>query len=216
MANIDENLQIAEGATDLLLSQLKDKPNLEALLQSLVVPFQDLESDIFEIRRQQNLDAASDDMLDKWGEMVGITRQGRDDDEYRIQIKAKIAINISKGTIDEVADIFNLLTGATTTYVFEHYPREVSLFCNADLGSQLTITDPPFGYDGHPDVEGYGSGAYATDAGADADYLYNIMDDVLCAGYRIGDILYLPEVEPFAYAGGTGLGYGEGAYATSL
>lgn len=217
MSDIAQNTTIIEDGKDLLLSQLKGKTYYEALLSAFLTPLQSIEDDIFEIRNHQALDNAENDMLDKWGELVGISRQGRLDPEYLIQIKAKIAINISKGTIEEVASIFNLITGATHTEVFERFPREVALFCNADLGSAESLVTPPFGYSLATDVSGYGEGHYATTTSTDAAYLFGIMDRVLAAGYRIGDISYLPEITPFSYSGSSyGAGYGEGAYATSL
>lgn len=218
MANIVKNTTIQTDGIDLLLSQLRGKDNFEAFISCFLSVLQAAEDDVFQIRYAQKLDDAYGDMLDKWGEMVGISRQGRADDEYRIQIKAKIAINISKGTIDEVASIFNLLTGATHTEVFERFPREVSLFSNADLDDEEFLVDPPFGYSGNPDVAGYGEGHYATTISADLAYLLAIMDRVLAAGYRIGTISYVPGgATPFGYSGNPDVaGYGAGAYATSI
>ena len=217
MSDIVQNTTIADDAKALLISQFKGKEKFEALVGALVSPLQTAEDDLFAIRYQQKLDYATGDMLDKWGEMVGITRQGRLDPEYLIQIKAKIAINVSTGTINEVADIFNLITGATHTEVFERFPREVAIFTDADLSTSEFLVSPPFGYSLSLAASGYGVGHYATTAGVDAAYLFGIMDRVLAAGYRIGDISYLPSVTPFAYSDSSyGAGYGVGAYATSL
>lgn len=217
MADIVQNSQIINDGLDLVISQLRDKEKFEALLSAFLDSLQTAENDIFQIRGVQKLDNASSDMLDKWGEIVGQSRQGRTDEEYLIAIKAKIAINVSKGTIEEVASIFNMLTGATHTEVYERFPREVSLFCNADLGGSSSYIDPPFAYSGSLVGAGYGTGHYATTEEASAAYLLAIMDKVLAAGYRIGSISYLPEVAPFAYSGSAyGSGYGSGAYATSI
>lgn len=218
MADIVQNTTIQEDAKDLLLSQLKGKERVEAFLSALLAPAQTIENDIFEIRRQQKLNEAELDMLDKWGERVGISRQGRSDVEYLIQIKAKIAINVSRGTIEDVVRVFNLLTGATHSEVFERFPREVSLFCNADLSSDETLVTPFFGYSGATGAAGYGAGHYATTSYAvDAAYLYAIMDKVLSAGYRIGTLSYVPEVAAFGYSGSSSArGYGVGAYSTSI
>ena len=217
MADIVQNTQVVSDGIDLVISQLRDKEKFEALLSAFLASLQTVENDIYEIRDHQKLDNATEDLLDKWGEIVGISRQGRDDDEYLIQIKAKIAINVSKGTIEEVANIFNMLTGATHTEIFERFPREVSLFCNADLAGTQSYIDPPFAYSGSLVGDGYGIGHYATTASASEAYLLAIMDKVLAAGYRIGTISYLPSVAPFAYSGSTyGDGYGVGAYSTSI
>lgn len=218
MADIIKNDDIAGDATGLLETQLKGKEKVEALLTSLVLPMQDAEDDIFDIRNGSKLDNATGDMLDQWGALVGISRQGRGDSEYLRLIKAKIAINISKGTINEVADIFNLLTGSNYTEVYELFPREVSLFTWADLGAVFSSAEVPFAYYGSFVGAGYGVGAYGTDIVFDASYLYSVMDDVLCAGYRIGDITYLDaDLVPFAYLGsGIGSGYGVGSYTTIL
>lgn len=218
MADIVKNSTIQSDGIDLLLSQLRGKEKFEAFISCFLSVFQSIENDIFEIRNSKKLDNAYGDMLDKWGEMVGIRRQSRADPEYLRQIKAKIAINVSKGTIDEVANIFNLLTGATRTDVFERFPREVSLFSDADFSGVQTLVEPVFGYSGDPDAEGYGDGHYATTAANDFAYLLSMMDKVLAAGYRIGTISYVPGSAPaFGYSGSSSaLGYGAGAYATSI
>ncbi len=234
MADIEKNDDMAGDATDLLETQLKGKEKVEALLSALVLPIQDAEDDIFEIRNRSQLDNATGDMLDQWGALVDLTRQGRADSEYLRLVKAKIAINISKGTINEVADIFNLLTTATHTDVYEVFPRQVDLFCNADLSTYLSSDEESFAFDGGTDGAGFGDlfdtsvgGVWATLASiVDAGWFYSVMDKVLCAGYRIGAIIYLPDStgDAFEFDGGSdGDGFGSlsdsdlgGSWATIL
>lgn len=92
-----------------LLSQYHDKPNIEALVQSLATGTQMLEDQIFDLLISTTLTAAQGDALDQWGALVGEVRGSLGDEDYRRFIRARILVNNSEGTTDELLAIWSLL-----------------------------------------------------------------------------------------------------------
>jgi hypothetical protein len=77
------------------------------------------------------LDSAYGPHLDVLGRIVGELRNGRTDPSYRTAIQAKILLNKSSGTIEEIYAIFALLLAvnnlAATMRVQEFYPKALAL-----------------------------------------------------------------------------------------
>jgi hypothetical protein len=91
-----------EEARRQLAQQFRDKANIEALLAAFVDRIQDLEAVLFDLGLQRDVDAAEGAQLDGAGDIVGEAREGRADVDYRIAIKARIAANLSSGTVEDV------------------------------------------------------------------------------------------------------------------
>lgn len=70
-----------------------------------------LETAAFDILELLDPDAASGVHLDRLGKLVGQEREGRNDANYRIAIKARIAVNRSSGTLPELLNIVRILVG---------------------------------------------------------------------------------------------------------
>lgn len=103
-------------ALNLLLEQFKDKENIEDLLSSFIQQIQLGEDVTFDLYSERLLDTAIGAQLDVLGTIVGQDREWSNDEEYRIYIKARIAINRSNGKAEELINIFNLVWGSTYTY----------------------------------------------------------------------------------------------------
>ena len=63
---------------------------------------QDLEDSSFEVLLNRWIDTAVGVQLDGVGAIVGEAREGRGDDEYRLAIKARIQINFSEATPEDI------------------------------------------------------------------------------------------------------------------
>lgn len=113
---IIENTEHVEEALRLLLEQFKGKAKIEALLSSFIEQIQDGEVVTFDLYAERLLDTATGVQLDVLGTIVGQERQWSDDEEYRLYIKARIAINRSNGKAEEIINILNLVWGSTYTY----------------------------------------------------------------------------------------------------
>lgn len=114
-------------ALGLLIEQFKDKENMRTLLSAWVSQLQQIETAVFEIVQAFNVADAAGDMLDNIGKIVGELRNGRDDDTYRIHIKVRIRLNVSSGTIPDLAGIFRLLEPTSEIVVREGFPASLVL-----------------------------------------------------------------------------------------
>jgi hypothetical protein len=124
------------------------------------------------------------DQLDKWGGLVGESRGGLEDDDYRRFIRARVLVNRSKGSTDELVKIMQLVTAPSTVRRYELPPAGFELFCWRNdpmpehvyrrAGNMLRAAKPAgvamelgevvtgwFGWTGDPGAEGYDRGGYA-------------------------------------------------------
>ncbi len=111
-----------------LLSTLQGGTNYEALASSFIDRCQELETAAHPMLEQRSIDLAEGDRLDRIGAIVIVPRGGRDDDDYRLRIRAELAILQSNGTALDLINILQLLTGqASTTDIKldEYFPKTV-------------------------------------------------------------------------------------------
>ena len=88
---------------------MQRREKLTRLLALLIAPAQELEDVFQSLGFDTLLDHAKDAQLDQWGEIVGAEREGMEDDLYRVFLLARIRVNISQGTPDDVTAIARLL-----------------------------------------------------------------------------------------------------------
>lgn len=117
---------VAQALAD-LLQQYKGKPRIVGILTALVQQIQDLEDGIYPLNDGRQLANAVGVQLDGIGEIVGLKRNGLDDDTYRIFIIGTIAKNFSDGTIPVIRTILILLFDAQYLLIFETYPAEIQV-----------------------------------------------------------------------------------------
>lgn len=104
-------------------SQFRDKPRIRALIQALALGVQCLEDDMFGVLISTPLDVATGDALNQWGALVGEPRGGLSDEDYRVFIDARVLVNISEGTPDELIEIFRRITAPQISIIFRLYPK---------------------------------------------------------------------------------------------
>jgi len=85
-----------------LLRQFRGQPNLEAIMASHGVQYQELENVFFQLYTIRWLSSATGQQLDNLGIIVGEPRQGRDDENYRAALYARVAINKGNATIEDI------------------------------------------------------------------------------------------------------------------
>jgi len=90
-----------EEGLDKRLDYIKKSVKFAGLLESYSNQIQALEDAIHSVYRI-TIDNAAGVTLDYEGEIVGELRQGREDEPYRLAIKARIQINNSSGTIEDI------------------------------------------------------------------------------------------------------------------
>lgn len=119
---------------------------LLAYAASLLQQVQDLEDALWDIFELLNPAVASGVHLDRLGKLVGQPREGRDDQTYRLWIMARILINRSSGTPDNILNIAQIVTNSTAELV-ELYPGsyEIGIFgvsVTQAVASILAEADP--------------------------------------------------------------------------
>jgi len=113
----------ADAAVSRLIEQYRDKPNFVSLIRTYANRIQRVEDEMWRLFTERTLESAVGEQLNVLGRVVGQARQGFDDDEYRLHIRAKVKLNRSSGTVPELLEIFRLVTPAGTTLQFiPRYP----------------------------------------------------------------------------------------------
>jgi hypothetical protein len=113
-----------------LLQVFHDKEIIAAFLTALGAQLQELESAYWTILLKMYLDAAEGVNLDVLGRIVGETRVGREDDDYRIAIRARIKMNQCSGTIPQLLEILNILYPRGLFVFEERPPASFRIFLN--------------------------------------------------------------------------------------
>lgn len=83
--------------------------NVEKLLTALLGPTQTLEDTLQDMLAQRSIEDAVGAQLDILGKLVGESRLGLSDDDYRRHIRARIVTNRSNGTIEDLIRITDLV-----------------------------------------------------------------------------------------------------------
>jgi hypothetical protein len=180
-------------ALDLLVTQFRGKPNIEALISAFVAPIQRLEDSLCQLLHERSLPVgeqpatAVGEQLNVIGRIVGFRdRSGRSDADYLRLIQAMILANRSNGTVEEFINITILVTGISTGIVIQRQ-------------NVATLLVRPTG------------GVILPDA---ADFLMRFLARSVSGGIRM-ILEFFPQLESltFAFSGGTGLGFGDGGFA---
>ena len=116
---------------NLLVEQYELSSDMRGSIQAFASEVQELEDAGQELLFNRSLNNAVGVQLDGVGEIVGETRQGRSDDDYRAGIRFRIFINKSSGEIETLGLFVIYLTGGTFAQIIEHYPAKVEIIFNA-------------------------------------------------------------------------------------
>jgi hypothetical protein len=182
MAEITKITNYKERAILRLIEQYKEKPILKDILDAFSEEVQEAENAINSSFGKLDIDNNSNNQLDKIGDIVGERRSGKDDTSYRLAIKARIAINTSTGTAEEIISIFKLFTGATKVQYFDLYPAAIQIMGNVPIPVEIE------------------------------DVLRFAIESSLVAGVRLELIGSFDDTEAFEFAetdGTFGLGFGD-------
>lgn len=104
----------ATEIVDRLITQFKKQPNMSGLAAIFGAKIQEVEDALWQLYTQRGISTATGNALDQLGEIVGTIRGGLSDGDYRAQIKARILLNISSGTPDQILQLFTSAFSPTT------------------------------------------------------------------------------------------------------
>ena len=100
-----------------LLTQFRDSPKLNALLESIVIEVQLSENVIYDVIMLRLLDAAEGVNLDIIGKIVGRFRLDvSDDDEYRDLLRVQIRANLTDCGAEDIIYVASELVGLPVRY----------------------------------------------------------------------------------------------------
>lgn len=121
------------------LQQYKDAtaPGVVDVVGDLASETQALEDALFQIVDETSLANAVGVNLDRLGAIVDEPRSGESDSPYWIRIAAKILVNRSTGSIDDLVRIFGSLAPGAVVQVIESFPAKISVKVNG-----VVVPDP--------------------------------------------------------------------------
>ena len=118
-----------DQAKNRLLSQFKDKPNINGLLSALTRGIQDIENAGYDLYIKRWVTTATGSTLDRLGAMVNAERNGANDEQYRTNIIGEINTQFSSGSNDDIILTAKNLTGASFVLFVEEYPATFYIEC---------------------------------------------------------------------------------------
>lgn len=117
-----------------LIEQFKGKPRLEAWISSYLEEVQELSTAAWQVLVLRLIDDSTGEQLTVLGQLVGQPRTVEDDDRFRVLVRARIAVNQSRGRWDDVLRVATLLFGSSVTYSMRaHYPKALVLTVEGPL-----------------------------------------------------------------------------------
>ncbi len=102
----------------LLTDMFKKQPNIEGILSCLSVEVQTIEDQLYVYLQGIILATGTGDVLDKYGAIVGLPREGQTDTDYLIAILLEIQILRSQGRAE---DVIKIVASVLTTFDFEEW-----------------------------------------------------------------------------------------------
>ena len=88
------------------------KPRISAILTGEAAQYQAIEDAFWQLLVERGVDTAVGNALDVLGRIVGEPRQGALDADYRLRVRARIRVNRSDGTIEDIIEVVRLLIGS--------------------------------------------------------------------------------------------------------
>lgn len=131
----------ADQAVERLSSQFRaagmgqDTNNIEEFLRALVDPFQDVEDTLWQLFTERTIMTAVGAQLDVIGRIVGFPRNTTDDDLYRLYLLGQIKALRSRGTINDLVELVQLMLFGTTgqVHLTEYFPAAVIIFVDSTV-----------------------------------------------------------------------------------
>ena len=116
-----------EGKMLARLAEEFRKPRIRSILGGEAEQYQAIEDSFWQLLTEFGVDTATGWALDVLGRIVGELRQGALDADYRLRVRARIRVDRSDGTIEDVIEVVRLLIGAVllpsaVIQLTEYYP----------------------------------------------------------------------------------------------
>jgi len=117
-----------ERAKSFLLTQFKDSPNINSLVDALVSELQELEKVVNDLQTVRTLEGSYGWWTDQIGNELDITRGSYKDDDFKTAIKIAMAKQTASASVEDILRIVSLITGDTNATVTNGYPYMMELY----------------------------------------------------------------------------------------
>jgi len=125
-----------EARVERFIDRWRDKPDLVALAKSYLAQLQEIEDAAFEVILERDLAGAVGVQLTTIGKVVQQPRTTADDERYRTAIRARIAINLSDSTPEDVIRVLGLiLFDGEAFHIREEPPAQLRITIDDSLTS---------------------------------------------------------------------------------
>jgi hypothetical protein len=118
-----------------LITQWQDKPNVVGLLRSFLEQVNTLEDSLFQVLYERGIYEAIGVQLDNIGQLFGVSRLGRNDDDYRAAILLKISQLNDDGTTEVFMQALRTVGNTNAVDFWEHLSGDV----HAYMGTGVSI-----------------------------------------------------------------------------
>lgn len=173
-----------------LAGRINQKPLVEALAVSLPRQLSIAELVLDQLKNERSIDTAIGLQLDKVGEIVGESRNGRDDETYRQYIRFRVFVNISKGRPHDISYATRFVTQGDDIQYIEFFPAFVTMFSDgyaSDKNTPVLLQDvSPAAIFDTPLVVSFGETPFRTSMPN-----MDIDDDSELAGVQLGVLVTL-------------------------
>jgi len=120
---IDHIGDFVDRALGRLPSRFRTATRLKSLMASIATEVQRHEDDAFALIADTGLQTADGDALDQWGALLGLQRLGLEDQQYRKMIRGQILANLSTGSVDDLIEVYQVITAPSKVREYDHYPK---------------------------------------------------------------------------------------------
>ena len=120
--SLTEKTNHVEEAKGNLVAQFKRKVTFEKFIEVYIRQIQELEAVDFQLLEERGVDTSIGWQLDVLGKIVGEPRQGRSDSQYRAATKARIKLNLSNATAEDIIGLIRALAGDVRVLIWEFFP----------------------------------------------------------------------------------------------
>lgn len=170
-----------------LSHQFRGKSRIEGLLTALAQQAQELDSAFQSLLVERQIDTAIGSQLDAIGSIVGQPRDGNSDDLYRRYVRARIMVNRSQGTTEDLIRVTSLVI---------HDDDALIRIMSQGIAALVVRVE---------------EGSVAADV---ADVTIDMLREAVSAGVRIIlESSTVPASQAFNFADGPGLGFATRAFA---
>jgi len=130
-----------EEKLGLLIDYYNNSTKISDLTRAFLGELNLTETLLLDIYNSLDLDTSEGVHLDRIVRLVGEIRNSPDDEVYRLNIKIRIAVNNSRGTLEDLISVIRLLYGKDILIKVSYTsPATVSLYLGMDEPSEDVIT----------------------------------------------------------------------------